>query len=62
MAQFVKSRLASLHGSDAAPRFEGDVSFPAPISATEDTEKNEVEASIANKNTDTPTKEVYATA
>lgn len=61
VAQFVKSRLASLRDSKTAPRFEGDESFSAPISATQDTKKNEVEATHANKDTDTPN-EVYATA
>lgn len=62
VAQFVKSRLASLHDSKTAPRFEGDASLSAPISATQDTKKNEVEATYANENTDMPTEEVYATA
>jgi hypothetical protein len=54
--------LASLHDSKTAPRFEGDASLSAPISATQDTKKNEVEATYANENTDMPTEEVYATA
>jgi len=62
VAQFVKSRLASLHDSKTAPRFEGDASLSAPTSATQDTKKNEVEATYANENTDMPTEEVYATA
>ena len=62
MAEFVKSNLISLHDSKTPPRFDGDVSISAPISATQDTKESEVEVTYANKNTDTPTKEVYATS
>ena len=62
VAEFVKSNLTSLHDSKTTPRFEGDVSISAPISATQDSQESEVEVTYANKNTDTPTEEVYATA